>query len=146
MSRKGGPLANLVFLSYNKIQIELAQTTPLAKKALIELQGFILVYSPLLSISSQRLKQLGIFVVALVVKTLILNKLPIGLVNVIRLELAITYSTISLKPTPISALAISSTSTCPNLLKTLVRSNPLLCCQQYLLTINFCQQLLCRQN
>jgi hypothetical protein len=128
MARKGGPLADLILVSYNKIQMQLANSAPLAKKALIELQGFILLYSPLLSISPQLLKQLGTLVVALVVDTLILNKLPIELINVIRLELAITYSAMSLKPTTTSALATSSASACPNLLKTLVRGNPLLRC------------------
>jgi hypothetical protein len=128
MAGKGGPLADLILVSHDKIRMQLANSAPLAKKALVELQGFILLYSPLLSIPPQLLEQLGTLVVALVVDTLILDKLPIGPINVIRPELAITYGAMSPKPTPTSASATSSASACPDPSKTPVRGNPLLRC------------------
>jgi hypothetical protein len=114
MSQKGGALADLTLLDHSKMGIEFAATAGKAKEALLVLKDFIIAYGPVLAIPEESAEQIGIYVLAIVVGALIDN-IPIGPVNYLRPELAVTYDAMSPKPTPTTAAPSSSSSSgCPD--------------------------------
>lgn len=116
MARKGGPFADLTMLSHENIGIELAATAIKAKEALLILEDFILAYSVVLAIPPQLVDQLGTYILAIVVDSMVIEHVDIGPENYIGPDLAVTYGAMSPRPSPTSTSATpsSSSSGCPD--------------------------------
>jgi hypothetical protein len=123
MAGKGGAFADLTLLSHEKVGIEFAATAVKAKEALLVLTKFITAYGPMLAIPEDLAGQLGTYILALVIDSLLVDNLPIGPINYIGSDLVVTYDAMSPRPTPTStsATSASSSSGCPDPSETLVR-------------------------
>jgi hypothetical protein len=122
MAGKGGTFADLTLLSHEKVGIEFAATAVKAREALLVLTNFITAYGPMLAIPEELAGQLGTYILALVIDSFLVDNLPIGPINYIGPDLAVTYDAMSPRPTPTStsATSTSSSSGCPDPAKTLV--------------------------
>ena len=120
MASKGGPFADLTMLSHDKIGIEFAANARKAKDALMVLKDFIIAYSPVLAIPPELVDQLGTYILAILIDSMIVENIAIGPENYIGPDLAVTYGIMSPRPTPTSAsvTSTSSSSGCPDPTKT----------------------------
>ncbi|OAL44289.1 hypothetical protein IQ07DRAFT_649330 [Pyrenochaeta sp. DS3sAY3a] len=113
MAGNGGPLADLTLMRHDQMGLQLAETATQAKQALVILKDFILAFSPVLGITPELVEPLGIYVLALIIDSMVIDKIPIGAVNVIAPDVAVTYGAMSPRPTPTSSSASPTSSGCP---------------------------------
>jgi hypothetical protein len=116
MSGKGGAFSDLTLLSHDKMEIEFVATAVKAKDALLVLKDFIIAYGPFLAIPEVFAEQFGTFVLALIIDAVVIENFPIGQMNYIGPDLAVTYGAMSPRPTPTptSSTSASSSSGCPD--------------------------------
>jgi hypothetical protein len=129
---KGGPLADLMLLDHDQIGIQFAANAEKAKDALLVLTDFISAYGAVFAIPEQSMEQLATYILALIIDSLVVDKIAIGEMNYIGQELAVTYGAMEPKPTaptPKSAsVSSSSSSGCPDPTKTPVSNVCEHCC------------------
>jgi hypothetical protein len=120
MTGKGGAFADLTMLSHDKVGIEFAANATKAKDALLVLKDFIIAYGPIMAIPSELTEQLGTYILAIIINTMIIENVPIGPINYISPDLVVTYGAMSPRPTPTStsSTVTSTSSGCPDPTKT----------------------------
>jgi len=124
MTGQGGAFADLTMLSHDKIGIQFAANAGKAKDALVVLKDFIVAYAPMMVMPEQMAEELGTYILAIIIDAMIIENVPIGPMNYIDPNLAVTYGAMSSRPTPTSASATSTSSStgCPDPSKTPVRN------------------------
>jgi hypothetical protein len=82
MAGKGGPLADLTLLDHDQIGMQFAANAEKAKDALLVLTNFISAYSAVFAIPEQSMEQLATYILALIIDSLVVNKIAIGEINI----------------------------------------------------------------
>ncbi|KAH7381918.1 hypothetical protein BKA64DRAFT_749377 [Cadophora sp. MPI-SDFR-AT-0126] len=119
MAQRGGPLNDLLFLNPNRVRFAFAAAAGDIARAADIAVGFVLAYAPMLDLPDDVAIQLGNFLFALAVDTLVEN-LPLGEENRIKASVL----TVETMPTSTMTSTTSTSSGCPD-----PTSTPLVCGQ-----------------
>ncbi|KAF1995307.1 hypothetical protein P154DRAFT_611177 [Amniculicola lignicola CBS 123094] len=115
MTGTGSAFSDLAKISFDNMRFEFAQNAKLAKDALPILRDFILALGPALAIPEKLVDQLTVYVLAIVIDALVLEKVPISPENFLGPDIVVLVGsrTATLTPTSTSTTA-SATSGCPD--------------------------------
>lgn len=113
MARQGGPLNDLLLLNPNQLRFGFAAAAGDVARAANIAVDFVVAYAPMLDLPEDVAVQLGNFLFALAVDTLLEN-LPLGEENRIEASLLTTETPPTSTATPTSSSSSSRSSSCPD--------------------------------